>query len=169
MSRRKINKSSSVHQINLCMFHMFHFQTINITTAATGSGLARACDTLVAQVWKKNLCPLTFCPDPQVHQLLVFIAVFLEMINIVHVLLCRRLVARTCCGWGWSFSGASSSCCCSVCPAGVCSSTPSPSCYVWARTLRWPGIEQHPNMHAKLSGHRICIPYTDQMTFTSCG
>ena len=54
MSPKKINKSSSVHQINLCKFHMFHFQTINIATAPTGTGLARACDTLVAQVWKKT-------------------------------------------------------------------------------------------------------------------
>lgn len=58
-------------------------------------------------------------------------------------LLCRRLVARTCGGWEWSFSGASSSCCCSVCPAGVCLLMPRRSSYVWVRTLRWPGNWQH--------------------------
>ena len=69
----------------------------------------------------------------------LFITDFSKMINTLCAVVRRHLAVRTCCGSEWSFSGASSSCCCSACPAGVYSLMPRPSCYIWARTPRWPG------------------------------
>lgn len=125
---------------DLC-FLFYASQTINVTTAATGYGLALACDTLISQVSKPHcVCALLL---QWFYQQEGFDFTMMESnpVTISMFVFCRLLAVKTWNVLEWFFKGVHWSCWCFACHVGLLS---------WTLTAYWSSCTKRKRWRGKI-------------------